>query len=1079
MVQTNDLPEVQNDILGNPLLLFDQLLGQCKLEELTHGQQKRIKKQILRCILSIAGLTDNALNCADDEVEDKAKESLDKHFEMHNKDIVTACYLRLMAFDQMDWVCLPPWRPKVIGFLEAQLNNDITKDLKIYPHSQAHEITPILIDAVLKQEIALENAIQTLTSLDQHQNNRNRLMATLNSRLGRVILRPFLPDNLDHHIGDLYLSIENYLKQRESLGIIDAHSDAVASITDFKKLLNSFGTAYSIKIGDSLGNKLLDLIEYDFSNNKASQPAKVTLETRAKKYPLHLVGNEINISFIVKNHGPGYAYNTHVEVICDETVLRILTPDIDLGRFPPSQSQNIKVPATILAMSENVDVLATIKWQNYTGEELCDDIQSSIKAQRSDIDWLKLKYQDPYSLEPVTTIKELVGRKEVLNRLLASLKASTVGSSIIHGQKRVGKTSIAKTLQSHLENDAFLTIYLEAGDYVEPAATATINRLGIKLCQKIREAEPRISTLPVPTFDQALSPLTDFLDAVINIIPEKRIAILLDEFDELPLELYTRGPWGDSFFLTLRSITSRSNIGFILVGGEKMAHIMDCQGDNLNKWSVVPVDYFSRETDWSDYVELVQRPVQDFLEYTDDALLNLHELTAGNPYFTKLICQQIFRNAVSNRDCYITQSEVDFALSKAVIETGRNTFQHFWEDGIFESGEKATEKSIRRRKILISISDLLQKQTPVPGKVIRDHPLINDLPTLVSDLKDFVSRKILVAKTESSLSNDNYDFKVKFFSLWLKDRGVHDVIATFADLDAALEERQQKEQLKVTPQEVVELVKKWSFFKGQQINEDKVRAWLGQFYDVQEQRAMYKILNGIHFYSNKYIRNKLAEVHDLVVRGVIRTIGIRQQKRGDILVSYLDSPGKSGATFANLYADEAQIYTNNVIEKSKLAEMIQKKENLNAVVFIDDFVGTGHQASENLKTLNDTLREVVRDQELKIVFIAIIAVKEGWEFLNNNISNLEIHIETHYCECIDETARYFSDNSSIFTDIKDREYAKDVAARYGKLLVKNNPLGFGNLGLGVVFEHSIPNDSLPILWAESSAPKWTPLFKRL
>ena len=137
-------------------------------------------------------------------------------------------------------------------------------------------------------------------------------------------------------------------------------------------------------------------------------------------------------------------------------------------------------------------------------------------------------------------------------------------------------------------------------------------------------------------FDDAFSPITDFLDDLAKITQERQIVIILDEFDRLPYDLYIKGPWGDSFFLTLRSITSRQNIGFILIGGERIVHIMDSQGVHLNKWGMIPVDYFSRDTDWIDYQELIQRPVNNFLEFTEDSILALHELTAGESILHKI-----------------------------------------------------------------------------------------------------------------------------------------------------------------------------------------------------------------------------------------------------------------------------------------------------------------------------------------------------------------------------------------------------------------------------------------------------------
>ena len=65
----------------------------------------------------------------------------------------------------------------------------------------------------------------------------------------------------------------------------------------------------------------------------------------------------------------------------------------------------------------------------------------------------------------------------------------------------------------------------------------------------------------------------------------------LDEFDELPLELLRRTELSTSLFQPLRQISNKPGCGFLLVGGEGMQQIINLQGDRLNKFRPVEVDY--------------------------------------------------------------------------------------------------------------------------------------------------------------------------------------------------------------------------------------------------------------------------------------------------------------------------------------------------------------------------------------------------------------------------------------------------------------------------------------------------------
>ena len=1065
------------NIAKQPLQAFDLVLVENRKPGLMAAEKRRNKALLFRCVLSEGGHAVDAEIHDDKEMEEVAMGLLDKFHEMTNRENVAACYARLLNENEMDWARSSPWRPKIIKAFDDLFSDSLYKEWKLNPKLQGHEKAPLLADMVKKQEKEFRAALDSLVSFESIGQHRQKLLSCINNKTGHFLLKPFLPTNVDTLLTDVYKYVQDYQEQKESLGVMDAYTYAKDKIKQVSYTLKEFKTSYCLSIAEILDNHLLMMVEQSFSSNKAARPASIEIEAQAKKYPLHNVDGSINVGLVVKNSGAGYSYDTEFEIVCEDTI-KLIATKINIGRLPPSERQIITLSGFVEKISDHVDFLVTTQWVDFDKQRRGFDSKIRIEAQRNDVDWVSLSQTAPYSLEPVENENQLVGRKEVLSKITASIKAPNAGSFIIHGQKRVGKTSIAKALVNQLSSHEYITIYLEGGDYVAPTATATINRLGKVLCKKIAHLDERASHLPVPNFEDGFSPITDFLDDLAKLTQEKRIVIILDEFDRLPYDLYIKGPWGDSFFLTLRSITSRQNISFIVIGGERIAHIIDSQGVHLNKWNMIPVDYFSRELDWADYQELIQRPVNGFLEFTEDALLALHELTSGNPYFTNLICQYIFRNAINSRDCYITPVEVDLAFERAIKDTGENAFSHFWDDRIFETGDKATEKTIRRRKVLIALCDTLQYSRPAKGKSISLHPLVKDMAALESDLKEFATRKVLVGSVIGKLDEHEYEFKVEFFYKWLKERGVQDIIASFSDLDAALLERQREEELKIQSDELLHLVDGWSTYRGQRITTDKVRAWLEQFPSIREQRVMFKLLKNLHFYSNTFLRSKMKEIHDMVVRGLGREKERYQRKRSDIVVSYLDKIAKSGADIASLYADEADIYVENVIEKDKLLDEIKKRTDIKAVIFIDDFVGTGDQASTYLRDIKDIIKEV-KDQNLKVIFVAVAVTKDGWAKVREVIDTLEISIEPHYCEVLNETDQIFGEKSKVFPDANEKELAKSTALKYGKLLVKDNPLGYGGVGVGVVFERSCPNGTLPILWAENQKHDWVPLFKRL
>ena len=178
-------------------------------------------------------------------------------------------------------------------------------------------------------------------------------------------------------------------------------------------------------------------------------------------------------------------------------------------------------------------------------------------------------------------------------------------------------------------------IYLDGG-YTQPTALGTIQSLGNELSRKLKRLTRQAERISTPTFTESLTPFVgQFLDDLLDLEPSKRFLIVLDEFDGLPAELYRRGPMGDSFFLHLRSVSSKPRIGMIIVGGENITHIISSQGSHLNRWTVIPLDYFDKQHHWGDFVDLIRMPVAQDIEYANDALEEIYRWTDGNPYFTK------------------------------------------------------------------------------------------------------------------------------------------------------------------------------------------------------------------------------------------------------------------------------------------------------------------------------------------------------------------------------------------------------------------------------------------------------------
>lgn len=1005
----------------------------------------------------------------------------DQNLNPNQKRFIAACLLRLLN------ICENILDDNRVKYKTLELFDEVFDGkylysfLKLETKSQSYVKENILKDVVLSLEKDFDNLIDSFNDITLITTFRNDFNKIINSKASKAILHYFLPRVLIENakLTQIFKSIEQYLKE-EGVKKVQNFTEAKEILTDYLTSAEIFGTKYSCNYLGGFATKVLELLEKDFQNNSLSKPAELDISRSDKKYPFSTKDAKFDLNLVVCNHGPGKAFNVSLNIIDIDDNLYLDSSERYLGNLELT-SITVPISCKVTRSEKQAILILELAWENFDSSEIKKEFYLEFESQNYEIDWDSLAIEEPYSLEPVITEEELVGRTEQLNTLIGRSKAKSIGSSYIFGQKRVGKTSIAQTLKARLNRlmpSNYLVIDLEGGDYANSDPVITIENLAKKICERIKQSNSQFDGLEIPSFNGALSPLSSFLESVVKIVPEYKILFILDEFDELPIDLYRRGTIGDTFFLSLRAISGKTHFGFLLVGGEKMEFIISNQGDALNKFEPFRIDYF--ENHQSDFQDLVKKPVAQWnIEISERAIYELYQQTGGNPYFTKQICSELFKLIVKRRDGHITEKEVEEATKITINKLASNSFLHFWEDGLFEI-DRAEERSMNRRKVLLALAEISRKSINLNQEEIIEQAMKYGLNEnqVKFELRDFERRQIIVSEEDTV-----YKYKVSLFGKWLKEKGLHEIITTFTDLDAILSRKKEEEEAYVRSEEIIQLINNWGQYLSRPITEDKVRAWLSQFKENTEQRLMFRILKHLKFYNGDNLRTKMKEAHGIIVRGGISVRKYeteKQRKRSDILVSYLeDNPSKSGCSYAKIFADENEIYANNIIERGKLVQTLTDKtrmEKIQALVFVDDFIGTGGSACQYFEELANECGELLRNTNLTVFFISVSGFQEAKIRLETKLSELNFNVKVHICDPLDESDKVFSDRSKIFSKSSDLERARNVAYEYGRNLVNNNPLGYGNCEAAVVFADACPNNTLPILW--SDAKKWIPLFKR-
>lgn len=293
---------------------------------------------------------------------------------------------------------------------------------------------------------------------------------------------------------------------------------------------------------------------------------------------------------------------------------------------------------------------------------------------------------------------------------------------------------------------------------------------------------------------------------------------------------------------------------------------------------------------------------------------------------------------------------------------------------------------------------------------------------------------------------------------------------------------------------------------------DQTEEWLNNFSDgddatlEKERINMLYLLSKFMYFGNEEIRQLLISLYrDLYKYPIIESIRKLNRDTKDISFINLEfqkelestrflgvgNPSESGVHLLYYFRQECQlskeffINTSDIFKTSPITKRVLGKVTgtylkseisdikLKRYVFLDDFCGSGSQASIYLKSLVENMK--FENPEINVSYLMLF----GTEFGINEVRKLGVFNSVEAVFTIDQTFKAFSDESRYFTmppgENIDKGFARETALKYGNQLY-NPPLGCRDCQLLLGFYHNTPDNSLPVFWSEEN--DWSPIFKR-
>ena len=807
---------------------------------------------------------------------------------------------------------------------------------------------------------------------------------------------------------------------------------------------------------------------------------EISVALEKQQHPIGTTRQGVPFRIRLENSGAATAKELHLEVEADNQAVVVSPRDYRLAKLGQGNHMWWEVSMDVIAPVSAVGLSCLLEWKDPSGERHVSEPALKLTAQRV-VNWAQARV-NPYSLRSITSQDRLVGRDDDLEALRIGIHGAQ--SFCITGQKRVGKTSVARVLfRDFVDSDSHVAVYLTFGDLTVRSWQILVYSLYEAIDDELigDHEEARAKLVSV---DEFVSNQPRHNRAILKSVERKlngrRVLCILDDFDEIDENLY-KGDNGKELFLRFRTLIDRGDFSFVFVGSEKLPDVFRHQGERLNQVQSRSLNYFRER---SSLRGLVVDPALPHLEFSDDAVAAIWTYSAGNPYYATQICSRVYEDMLARKDHYVASGDVLRGIDAICRDSNVNNFQHLWTDGVFESGLDTARLQYLNAAIQAACARCcsVEKDGSVERSVlVKERSLGNYDPAQVGfRLDNLVDRGVLLK------DGNRVRLRVPLFERWLLRDGEAAVRSSFSEED--LETRVAPKMAGPSPRAIVEVTRDVSY-QGKPLTEDRVRTWLEQFGPAENQELALCLLKRLKlkgYFDEARMHGMSKAVHGMMLTEFANAKEFAQviEKRRvkNVFVSTFDGEGRSGGRVLHLYRNANSLASQLVGSMEEAVRFVgeQGKRNRSAaVVFVDDFIGTGRSCVEGLQRFVEKMESrKVRREGVVVGVAALVGFRHGVEAVRSN-SHLECYVAAS--EELGPEDRAFAPGVGTFDTENARMAAEKLCQAIGAILEPKQPMGYGGCEALVCFGHRCPNNTLPVFYKDGvmyQGREWIPLFPR-
>jgi Cdc6-like AAA superfamily ATPase len=378
---------------------------------------------------------------------------------------------------------------------------------------------------------------------------------------------------------------------------------------------------------------------------------------------------------------------------------------------------------------------------------------------------LRTLIKNPYTVgRPIFKPENLFGRETILSFIQEQLN-SRAKVTLLYGQRRMGMTSFMNNIAEYVSLDEFVFVRLSLEDKYNKSLDKILYDLARNITDELGISR---TTINIPTQEYLKVEPQDFVNIfllqVYQQLKRKNLVLLLDEFDMLwDNSCKEINPFVDflisiinlqeKLFIILFVGRRESSLEFIQSLFRKVGKLPHKELGLLDKCNTIKL------------VTEIPREARNY-KYDPDAIEAIWEFSGGHPYYTQLLCSNLFQQARNKGKWNVTYQDVQGVINKS-LEEGEPAFvsplevlstqQKLILSAVAEAQKRATNSEhIVSPLVILEMYDVKVTSNLIEELITAAKHLVN-----LSFLEEIGEQKIRKRKVPI------YKVRIELFRLWL------------------------------------------------------------------------------------------------------------------------------------------------------------------------------------------------------------------------------------------------------------------------------------------------------------------------